>query len=158
MTKNKKEEGARRRNKSRQKMKKKGNLRLVKSRQEQRTEVIYRPGLPYMGASKGFRTISMAQAMMEYAKPLMKFVEDDETCFNAALKISMMLWNYSLSVEKGNEDKKIEQDILKAVKGAFGLDKNEAKSLLTKMVERRAYLFPSDFFMRKGISTTMRRS
>ena len=86
----------------------------------------------------------MAQAMLEYAKPLMKFVENGETEINDAFQISTMLWNYALLVEKGDEDMKVRQEILKAIRGTFGLDKTEAQSLLTKMIERRSYLFPPD--------------
>ena len=149
MSKKKKKGIEKRQSKSRERKKKKRGLRLIKSRQE--PEVITRPGLPHMGAPEGFRAISMSQAMMEYAQPIMKFVEDDEKGFNDALQISMGLWNYALSVEKGDEDKKIEQDMLKALGKVFKLDKDEAQSLFTKMIERRAYLFPPDIQPEPGI-------
>jgi hypothetical protein len=144
MAKKKKSEGAKRRNKSRQKMKRKRNMRSVKSRQERRTEVTSRPGLFYMGAPEGFRSISISQAMLEYSKPLMQLVEDDENGFDVAIQISMMLWNYSISMEKGNKSKELEQEIMKALREAFGLDKEKAKTLFTKMMERRTYLFPPE--------------
>jgi hypothetical protein len=144
MAKKKKSEAGKRRNKSRQKMKKKRSLRSMKSRQERRTEATYRPGLPYMGAPEGFRSISMSQAMIEYGKPLMKYFEDDESAFDVAIQISMMLWNYSISVEKGYEHKEMAHEILKALREALDLNKDEAKSLLTKMMERRTYLFPPE--------------
>jgi hypothetical protein len=142
MSKKKKKGIEKRRAKARERKKKKRVLRHIKHRQQ--PQVITRPGLPHMGAPEGFRSISMSQAMMEYAKPVLKFFEDDEKSYNNALQISMGLWNYALSVEKGDEDKKIGKDLLKAMGKALRLDKDKAQSLFTKMIERRAYLFPQD--------------
>lgn len=149
MAKKKEGEIDKRSSKASEKMKKKVTLRLIKSRPK--PQIIHRPGLPYMGAPEGFRSISISQAMMEYAKPLMKYVEDDENGLDVAIQISTELWNYSISVEDDNEDKKIEKKILKALKKAFGLDKSEARALLAKMVERYGYLFPKDVQSEPGI-------
>jgi len=78
----------------------------------------------------------------------MKYVEDDENGLDVAIQISTELWNYSISVEDGNEDKQLEKKILNK---AFGLDKNEARALLAKMVERYSYLFPKDVQPEPGI-------
>ena len=51
----------------------------------------------------------------------MKYVEDDENGLDVAIQISTELWNYSISVEDGNEDKQLEKKILKALKKAFWL-------------------------------------
>lgn len=151
MAKKKKGEIDRRRSKAREKIKKKRTLRLVKSSSKPKPNIIYRPGLPHMGAPEGFRSISMSQAMLEYAKPLMELVEDDEKGLDDAMQISTVLWNYSISVEDGNEDKKVEEKILKTLKKAFGLDKSEAHTLFTKMVERYSYLFPQDIQPEPGL-------
>ncbi|MFH1702107.1 MAG: hypothetical protein ABIB41_01580 [Nitrospirota bacterium] len=148
MSKKKKKGVEKRHTKSREKKKKNRALKLVKSRQG--PQVITRPGLPHMGAPEGFRSISMSQAMMEYGKPIMKYFEDDENGYNDALQISMGLWNYALAVEKGDEDKKIGQEMLKAMRKALRLDKDEAQSLFTKMIERRAHLFPPDIQPKPG--------
>ena len=142
MTKKKKEEIDRQRSKASQKKKKKHALRLLKSRPKPKT--IHRPGLPHMGAPEGFRSISFSQAMMEYEKPLMSYVEDDEDGLDKAMQASGLLWNYAISVEEGNEDKKLEKEIVKVVRKTLGLDKDEAQALFTKMVERYNYLFPQD--------------
>ena len=149
MSKKKKKGIEKRRSKSSERKKSKRGLRLIKSRQA--PKVITRPGLPYMGAPEGFRSISISQAMMEYAKPIMKFVEDDDKGFNDALQISIGLWNYALSVEKGDEDIKIEKDLLTAMGKALKLDKDEAQSIFKKMIERRAHLFPPDIQPETGI-------
>ena len=139
----KKKKIAKRRIKTAERKKKKRALRLVRSRPEPAPKVIERPGLPHMGAPEGFRSISMSQAMMEYAKPLMKLVEDDED-FNTALQAAMLFWNYAMSVERGETDAKLEKEIRKTVKSEFDLDKDAADALVEKMIERHSYLFPSD--------------
>ena len=138
----KKGEIDRRHSKARQKMKRKRALRILKSKPK--SKVIYRPGLPHMGAPEGFRSISMAQAMMEYGKPIMNYVEDDENSLDKAMQISGLLWNYAISVQRGSEDKKPEKEILKVLRKTLDLDKDEAHALFTKMIERHSYLFPQD--------------
>jgi len=132
-------------------MKKKRKLQLVKSRSKQQTQIVYRPGLPHMGAPEGFRSISMSQAIMEYAKPIMSFVENNEIKLDDAMQISMLFWNYSISVEKGNEDEKSEKKILKVLRKNLRLDKEEAHNLFKKMVERHGYLFPQEIQPKPGI-------
>ncbi|RLB13786.1 MAG: hypothetical protein DRN37_01550 [Thermoplasmata archaeon] len=149
MAKKKKRGSQKGRSKARDRKQKKRTLRLAKS--HPRPQVMTRPGLPHLGAPEGFRSISMAQAMLEYAKPMMKFGENDETGFNDAFQIATMLWNYALLVEKGDEDMKVRQEILKAIRGTFGLERVEAQSLLTKMIERRSFLFPPDQQPERGM-------
>jgi len=150
MAKKKKGEITKRHLKASEKAKKKHRLQLAKSRQKPKNQTVYRPGLPHMGAPEGFRSISMSQAMMEYAKPIMSFVEDSETRLDDAMQISMLLWNYSNFVERGNEDKKLEKEISKALRKTFKLDKDEAHALFEKMVERHSYLFPQDVQPKPG--------
>jgi hypothetical protein len=129
------------------KKKKKRKKGSTKSRLGSIPNVIYRPSLPDMGAPEGFRSISMSQAMMEYAKSIMEFVKDEENNLghvNAVMQVSMLLWNYSTAVQRGSEDKKLEKEVLGILKTFFGLDKTNAQALLTKMVERHGYLFPKE--------------
>jgi len=149
MAKKKKGEIDRRRSKVRQKKKRKHALWSVKSKP--RPKVIHRPGLPYMGAPEGFRSISMAQAIMEYAKPIMEYIEDAENGLDKAMQISTMLWNYTISAEKGNEDKKLEKEISKTLRKTLGMDKDEAQALFTKMVQRYRYLFPQNIQPEPGL-------
>lgn len=98
-----------------------------------------------MGAPEGFRSISMSQAMIEYAEPLMQYCKkDDEKGFQTVMQAAMLLWNYSISLKHGKEDKKIEKDLLHAIRINLGLEKSEAEALVRKMVERYRYLFPED--------------
>ncbi len=144
MAKKKKRDISKRRAKNREKTKRKRNLRLVKSRAATESKTILRPGLPHMGAPEGFRSISMSQAIMEYAKPLFEFAKDEENAHNDTLQIGMLIWNYSISADEGKQDKKIENKILKSLASAYTLKKDEAAALLTKMVDRYAFLFPKD--------------
>ena len=144
MARKKKRDISKRRAKAREKTKKKRNLRPVKSRAATEQKTIRRPGLPHMGAPEGFRSISMSQAIMEYAKPLLEFAKDEENEFNDTLQIGMLIWNYALSVEEGRKDKKIENKILKSLAQEYSLKKDEAAALLTKMTDRYTYLFPKD--------------
>ena len=102
----KKKNISKRRAKAREKTKRKRNLRLIKSRAATEPETILRPGLPHMGAPEGFRSISMSQAIMEYAKPLFEFAKDEKNEFNDILQVAMLIWNYAISVEEGKGDKR----------------------------------------------------
>ncbi|MBW2169440.1 MAG: hypothetical protein JRG69_09325, partial [Deltaproteobacteria bacterium] len=138
------------RNKVSQQKKKKRALRLVKSQPKLEPQVIERPGMPHMGAPDGFRSISFSQAMMEYAKPLMERMENEDD-LNKALQASGLFWNYALSVERGEADKRLEKKIIRAVKSTFGMDKQEADALLRQMIERHGYLFPQDIQPEPGL-------
>ncbi len=160
MAKKKKRDISKRRLKAREKNKRKRNLLLVKSRAAAEPKTILRPGLPHMGAPKGFRSISMSQAMMEYAKPLFELAKGEENAFDETLQISMLIWNHTISIEEDKRDKKIESEILKSLGSAYSLKKDEADALLRKMIDRYAFLFPKDkqpergtpfMFMRKEI-------
>jgi hypothetical protein len=144
MAKKKKREIAKRRLKRLETIKKKRKKGSGKSRLGPDSHIFYRPGLSDMGAPEGFRSISMAQALMEYAKPLMEYMRDEEDSMNDVLQVSMMLWNYSLALKREGENKKIEKEILEALKNTCNLDKTKAQSLFTKMIERQSYLFPEE--------------
>ncbi len=88
MAKKKKRDISKRRAKAREKTKRKRSLRLVKSRAATEPKTILRPGLPHMGAPEGFRSISMSQAIMEYAKPLFEFAKDEKNAPNDTLQMA----------------------------------------------------------------------
>jgi hypothetical protein len=145
MAKKKKADIGERRAKSKQEAQKKRKLRLVKCRPRHDVQISHRPGLPHLGAPEGFRSIPFAQAMMEYAKPLMELLEQGgKEAFDDAMQAAMVLWNYALSLEEGHESRKIEKDILKTMRASFDLDETAAQALFTKMIERHGYLFPPD--------------
>jgi hypothetical protein len=118
--------------------------RQLKTAPQPRPVKRYRPGISEMGAPPGFRAISMSQAIMEYAKPLMGFAENGMCGLNDVLQPAMAMWNYATSVQRGEENKKIRKGIVDAFSVTFKLSKNEADKLCTEMVERYVYLFPED--------------
>jgi len=144
MGKKRKGDIAKRRAKLRQQTQKKRKLRLVEPHSKRRAQIKHRPGLPHLGAPEGFRSISFAQAMVEYARPLMELGEGSKEDLNDVMQAAMVLWNYAISVDESGKDKKMEQEILEDLKASFGLDHSEAEALFKKMIERRSYLFPPD--------------
>lgn len=108
-----------------------------------RPAVVERPGMPYLGAPEGFRSISFSQAIMEYGAPLVEQIKNDNA-MDAAFQLAGMFWNYALSVRDGNIDGKIEKEIIKRVKSDLGLTLDDTQKLLQRMVERYHYLFPED--------------
>jgi hypothetical protein len=143
--KKKKTKISKRQQKAKQQKAKKRKLRLVKggAGDAARSSVIERPGMPYLGAPEGFRSISFSQAIMEYGAPLVEQIKD-ENAIEAVLNLSGLCWNYVLSVQDGKADGEIEKKIVKGIKSVLGLKKEEAQKLIQKMVTRHHYLFPKD--------------
>ena len=136
---------SKRQQKAKQQKAKKRKLRLLKggTRDGVPSSLIERPGMPYLVAPEGFRSISFSQAIMEYGSPLLEQIKD-ENAMEAAFNLSGLCWNYALSVQDGKADAKIERKIVKGVKSVLGLKKEEAQKLVQKMVTRHQYLFPKD--------------
>ena len=103
---------SKRRQKTKQQKAQKRKLRLIKggARDTLRPEVFKRPGMPYLGALEGFRSISFSKAIMEYGQPLMEQAENEKT-MNAVLQLSGFFWNYALSVRDGTVDLKISSSV-----------------------------------------------
>ena len=103
---------------------------------------IERPAISAVGTPKGFRAVSIGQGMIEYAKPVMEFVDKGvlkDT--NDALQIAMLLWNFNISHE--NQDLKVtKNDIIRQIEEALKLNVREAVEFFNLMVKRKAYLLP----------------
>jgi len=84
-----------RRNKAAQKKQQKRKTRASVQQWQANVQVVNRPGISEMGAREGFRAIGMAQAMMEYAKPLHEYYAKREPQsmedLNSRMKLSMLL-------------------------------------------------------------------
>ena len=173
MGKKSKKDILKRRLKSREKAKKKRKLHLgsvsVGSPIEESSFDLsrYRPGISEMGAPPGFRSISMAQATAEYAKPLIELVGEEShgmDALNAALQASILLWNMGIAQEKGKSDPDLDKDVWKAISMTFGMKEKEAQDLINKMIERKNYLFPPEIqpkgtpfmFIRKEVNYLIR--
>jgi len=136
-----------RRNKATQKKQAQRKAKATTLRRQANVQVVNRPGISEMGAPDGFRAIGMAQAMMEYAKPLDEYYGkglqniDD---LNKRMNLSMLLWNHALSEEKGEERAARKTEVLKALSDAFGMNGEDAEALRVRMVARRKWLFPEE--------------
>jgi len=86
----------------------------------------------------------MAQAMMEYAKPMVELAHARGRDINEVVQIAVLLWNYTTSLEEGEPDPKIERSVLKDLKKNLKMNEEEASDLLKKMLQRKDYLFPPD--------------
>ena len=165
--KNKKRNITKRKQHTGRKKRVKRKLRLVKLKgDEQQTTVVERPPLSEMEPPEGFRTFSMSQALMEYAQPLMAKTESEEDLQNA-YQAAMVLWNYSLAIQKDEKDSElaaIEKKILKNIEAGFNMDGVSARDFLEMMVTRYTHLFPDEIqprgapfkFIRKDVSYLIR--
>lgn len=105
---------------------------------------IERPAISEIDTPDGFRAVSMSQGIIEYAKPIMNFVENGVLKdINDALQIAMPLWNFNLSRELG-DSKFNRQDILREIGKALKLNTQESLELFEMMIQRKEYLFPEE--------------
>lgn len=145
--KNKKRNALKRKQRAEQKKKSKRKFKLIKSKgDQQRPTIVERKPLSEMEAPKGFRTISTSQAVMEYAKPLIERTESEED-LKGAYQAATVLWNYSLNIEKGENDPElatIEGEILAALEDGLKMDGASARDFLEMMVARYNRLFPDE--------------
>ena len=105
-------------------------------------------------APKGFRPISTTQAMMEYAAPIMAYVEDGTVADpNDALQVGLLLWNSTLP-EVPVAMRQSRREIVAQIETTLQMDRPEAEAFYDEMIERKAYLFP-DEVQPEGIPMTM---
>lgn len=91
-------------------------------------------------APPGFMLTSVTDAMIRYAKPLLELVEKGELDdANAALNISMPLWNYSYDAEASTKN-----DIVRQIQSNLKMTAADAAEFFNMMIERKAYLCPED--------------
>ncbi len=114
-------------------------------------------------APKGFRPISMTQAMIEFASPIMDYVENGTISDpNEALQLGMHLWNFTLP-RAPVQRKTSQKDLIKSLAKTLHLTPHEAKEFFDRMIKRKAYLFPDEIqpegtltmFMRKDTEYTI---
>jgi hypothetical protein len=140
----------------------------AKKRQQRQTKRSSAPPMPFPGgmlfggapdAPQGFRPIPMTQAMMEFAAPIMAYVENGTVQDpNDALQIGMQLWNCTLP-KAPVAVKKSRTEIVNQIRTTLQLDRQEAEAFFDRMIERKAYLFPDEIqpegtmtmFMRKEV-------
>jgi len=84
----------------------------------------------------GYRIVGPAQAMVDYAKPLMDETESEED-LHKALKLAQVLWNLALLGRRDPEEFEKQKKEL-----ADGMDIPEADSLIKTMIGRFERMFP----------------
>ena len=110
-------------------------------------------------APPGFRPLPMTQAILEFAAPLMAYVEQGTVPDpNDALHIGMQLWNYTLPNAPVSQ-KPSRTAIVDTMQTTLQMDRQEADAFFERMIARKAYLFPDEIqpegfvtlFMRKEV-------
>ena len=124
------------------KVKKQKRAKLQSSKSAPNVQFIERPPLSEIDTPPGYRAVSTSQAMIEYAKPLLDFVEkgiaEDP---NDIFQLSMLLWNYDISLKQG--DLKINKnDIILQIEQVLKYNSQESAEIFEMMTERKQYLFP----------------
>jgi hypothetical protein len=110
-------------------------------------------------APPGFRPLSMTQAMLEFAAPLMDYVEQGTIQDpNAALQIGMQLWNFTLP-HVPVAQRPSRATLVDTIQTTLQVDRQAAEAFFERMLARKADLFPDDIqppgsmtmFMRKEV-------
>jgi len=95
---------------------------------------------------------------MEYAKPIMDFVDKGVVKdANKALQVAMLLWNYSLDIDEGKDNEKLKRDIIKQISRTFKLNTPDAGEFFKEMIYRKNYLFPPEVQPRKSMTMFVRK-
>jgi hypothetical protein len=99
----------------------------------------------------------MMQAMLEFAAPLMAYVEQGTVQDpNDALQIGMQLWNVTLPTVPVLQ-KPSRTAIVDNIQTTLHLDRQEAEAFFDHMIARKAYLFPDEIQPEGSITMFMRK-
>jgi hypothetical protein len=110
-------------------------------------------------APPGFRPLPMTQAILEFAAPLLAYVDQGTVQDpHDALHIGMQLWNYTLPNAPVSQ-KPSRTAIVDTMQTTLQMDRQEADAFFERMIARKAYLFPDEIqpagfvtmFMRKEV-------
>lgn len=107
-------------------------------------QYIERPPISAIEAPPGFRTVSMSQGLMEYARPLLDFVDKGIVKHpDDVIQFAVFLWNYDISAERGDVtvDK---QDMIKQLQKSLKINAEECTEFFEMMIQRNENLFPKD--------------
>ena len=156
--KHKKKEVEKRRARTKSKKQKKYKLKVFETANPDNVTYIERPSFSDIEAPEGFRPISASQAMMEYAKPLMDRREhQDNDDLNVSMNLSMLIWNYSIQLEGGKEDKKVKKKILGVIKSLYYMSDAEAVEFLEYMIKRKEHLLPKEIQPKYAMTMFIRK-
>jgi hypothetical protein len=141
----------------------------IKKRQQRHARRSSPPSLPWLGgrpfdrapeAPQGFRPLSMTQAMLEYAAPIMAYVDDGTVQDpNDAFQVAVLLWNSTLSAAPVAM-RPSRTAIVTQMETTLRMDREAAEAFFDHMITRKAHLFPDEIqpagsmtmFMRKEVA------
>lgn len=110
------------------------------------SSMMERPALSQMKAPPGYVTLSMTHGLVEYAEPLMEYVEEgfiDEP--DDAFQIAVELWNQDLPSDLSeNLPRSTRSTIERKIARTLQMNSQEASEFLDKMIQRKKDLFPND--------------
>src|SRR5262252_5017617 len=119
-----------------------------------------RGGMPFgdePDVPQGFRPVSMTQALLEYAAPLMAYVEDGTVQDpNEALQVGLLLWNSTLP-EAPVAVRQSRRAIVTQIETTLQMDREEAEAFFDHMIERKAHLFPDEMQPEGSMTMFMRK-
>jgi len=99
----------------------------------------------------------MTQAILEFAAPLMAYVEQGTVQDpNDALHIGMQLWNYTLPNAPVSQ-KPARTAIVDTMQTTLQLDRQEADAFFERLIARKAYLFPDEIQPPGSVTLFMRK-
>jgi hypothetical protein len=116
--------------------------------------------MPFGGAPdapQGFRPVSTTQAMIEYAAPLMAYVEDGTVADpNDAFQVGVLLWNSTLP-DVPVPMRQSRGEIVAHIETTLHMNRQEAEAFYDEMIERKAYLFPEEMQPKGAMTMFMRK-
>ena len=116
--------------------------------------------MPFGGepdAPTGFRPVSTTQAMIEYAAPLMAYVEAGTVADpNDALQVGVLLWNSTLP-EVPVPMRQSRGEMVAHIETTLHMHRQEAEAFYDEMMERKAYLFPEEIQPEGAMTMFMRK-
>jgi hypothetical protein len=126
------------------------------SKKKSRSRTPSQPAMPFPGripliggaienkAPKGFRPVPMMQAILEFANPIMEFVENGVVKDpNDALQIAMQIWNFTLPKVPASQ-KPPRATIVDQIHTTLRMDRQEAERFFDQMIARKEHLVPED--------------
>src|SRR2546426_6401938 len=138
----------------------------TKKRQQRHARRSSPPSLAFLGgmpfdsapdAPPGFRPLSMTQAMLEYAAPIMAYVADGTVADpNDALQVGLLLWNSTLP-EVPVPMRQSRGEIVAHIETILRMNRQEAEVFYDEMIERKAYLFPDEMQPEGAMTMFMRK-
>jgi hypothetical protein len=138
----------------------------TKKRQQRHARRSAPPSMPFLGgmpfdsapdAPPGFRPLSMTQALLEYAAPIMAYVEDGTVQDpNDALQVGLLLWNSTLP-EAPVAVRQSRTAIVTHIETTLRMDREEAEAFFDHMIARKAHLFPDEMQPEGSMTMFMRK-